>query len=80
MSHKLQITIPSQERMYRAITERDARFDGRFYYGVLTTRRILPALVRSALSEARERAILCGSSGRRGRRFSSLQALPSPTP
>ena len=39
MSNKaqLQINIPSQERMYQAIEERDARFDGRFYYGVLTT-------------------------------------------
>ena len=39
MSHdnRLQINIPSQERLYQAIAERDAGFDGRFYYGVVTT-------------------------------------------
>jgi len=33
----LQLTVPPKAAMYRAITERDPAFDGRFYYGVVTT-------------------------------------------
>ena len=35
--HSLRIRIPSGQEMYEAIRRRDARYDGRFYYGVVTT-------------------------------------------
>jgi AraC family transcriptional regulator of adaptative response/methylated-DNA-[protein]-cysteine methyltransferase len=37
MTNQRQITIPSDEQMYAAVSARDASFDGRFYYGVVTT-------------------------------------------
>jgi AraC family transcriptional regulator of adaptative response/methylated-DNA-[protein]-cysteine methyltransferase len=33
----LRIRVPSNEEIYEAIKNRDARYDGRFYYGVITT-------------------------------------------
>ncbi|MGI9261332.1 MAG: bifunctional transcriptional activator/DNA repair enzyme AdaA, partial [Woeseiaceae bacterium] len=37
MTEQLQITIPSTAQMLTAIRERDAAFDGRFFFGVVTT-------------------------------------------
>ncbi len=37
MTDRLQLTIPSAEQMHAAIRGRDARYDGRFFFGVVTT-------------------------------------------
>lgn len=37
MKDQIQVSIPSDEQMYAAVANRDATFDGQFYYGVVTT-------------------------------------------
>ena len=37
MTEQLQLTIPSTAQMLEAIKTRDAAFDGRFFFGVVTT-------------------------------------------
>ena len=36
-AQQYQLTVPSENEMYSAITDRDSSFDGLFYYGVVTT-------------------------------------------
>ncbi len=37
MTEKLQLTVPSGDQMYAAIADRNGDWDGRFFYGVVTT-------------------------------------------
>ena len=37
MTDHIQVSIPSERQMYTAVADRDERFDGRFFYGVVTT-------------------------------------------
>jgi AraC family transcriptional regulator, regulatory protein of adaptative response / DNA-3-methyladenine glycosylase II len=62
---------------YRAIAARDARFDGRFFTGVRTTRRLLPADLPGTDASARERQLLSERRRGTGCRLSPVPALPA---
>ena len=62
---------------YRALSTRDARFDGRLFVGVEDDRHLLPADLPGAHAEARERALLSHRRGRAGGGLPALPALPA---
>jgi AraC family transcriptional regulator, regulatory protein of adaptative response / DNA-3-methyladenine glycosylase II len=67
------------ERRYRAVTSRDARFDGQFIMAVRTAGIILPAVLPRPDSEAEERELLPHLRGGTGRSDRN-RAAASPTP
>ena len=66
-----------EDAFWEAVRRRDRTQDGAFFFAVSTHWRLLPAELRIAAGEARERLVLCDCRGCAAGRLSRLQALPA---
>ena len=69
--------ILDPDQCYRALRTHDARFDGRFFVGVGTTRHLLPPGVHREDAAREELPLLPERRGRRGGRLPAVPALPA---